>query len=116
VQEENLFPMADGGDAPDGGMKDAGTGPDGGMPDGGMPSGSGKQPHLINTITGEDYGLLIDFRTFTVYSERLDMLIVLGDGTMPPRNHTMFYYPESDCKGVDLILRSRVWSGERKGG
>lgn len=98
--------LLDGGAVPDGDAPDGGGGmPDGGlMPDGGgMGGGSGKVPHLINTETGEDLGVLVDLKTLTVFSEKTNALITLGEFA-PPRDSTPFHYPELNCMGKPLII------------
>lgn len=90
-------------DAPDGGMTDdAGTSDGGGRPDGGgMGTGSGKVPHLINIMTGEDLGALVALPTLTVYYEKADALIELG--AVPPTQSGAVYFPEKDCNGKRYI-------------
>lgn len=87
---------------------DGGTMADsGGTPDaGGMGGSSGKQPHLINTVTGEDLGLLIDLGTLTVFSERLNSLITLG-ATQPNRS-VEIYFSEQNCNGDRYIMSNNL--------
>jgi len=91
-------------DAPDGGTTDDGGTSDGGMADGGTGT-SGKAPHLINKMTGEDLGLLIDLRTLTVFTDKVNAPIVLG--MIRPRLSTRIYFSEPDCNGTRLIIPAR---------
>lgn len=81
-----------------GGMTDGG----GGVPDGATMGGpSGKSPHLINIMTGEDLGLLIDLQTLTVFSEKFNALFELG--TVQPTRGVPIYFAEADCYGKRYI-------------
>lgn len=80
--------------SPDGGA-------DGGAPDGGTPMDAVRVPHLINTATGEDYGVLVDLKTLTVAPAASDFVIALGQ--LRPSNGSPIFYPDPDCKGTPSV-------------
>lgn len=83
-----------------GGAADAG-----GTPDLSPPGGSsGKVLHLINTVTGEDLGILADLRTLTVFSAKLNVLIELG--TNQPTTGTYIYFSKAACAGNRYVAQA----------
>lgn len=82
-------------------------GSDGGMPDGGAPMDAVRVPHLINTATGEDYGVLVDLRTLTVAPAASDFVVALG--LLRPSNGSPVFYPDPDCRGTPAVWSSPTY-------
>ena len=84
----------------DGGSADAGDTPD--LSTGG--GCCGRVPHLINLASGEDLGILVDVPSLTVFSEKINALIMLG--TDLPTTSAFIYFSKADCNGNPYIMQA----------